>query len=321
MEKKSRTDPNEAHFLILRKLAHEEWLTRTSFEPPKPEKLYYMRQNQPKKSKILDKYIPHSTLISRLSELVHSNFIVKTDSGKLSKRKLPMMKYSLTFYGFIRLLQLCKEDQFYSDIFHNSEHFLPSVLVYQIRSLKSSKILDENKLFSILVDIAKHFDTQIDYDPRRDSGTTITRLFALSGKIHSKETKYVHVYNVFMKIRQINTDYNVERTFVASGNTEEEIKLQDGEQIGRVNRMFIFAFVNELIMRCYRINNRYIGYPKPDEAIFLLEILRFNKILKQIYFEQVDEILYQQGIERDTILDVQKSLRSKRSLISKKLHR
>ena len=79
-----------------------------------------------------------------------------------------------------------------------------------------------------------------------------------------------------------------------------------------------FAFVNELIMRCYRTNDRQKEYPRPDEAIFLLEILRFNKNLKQIYFEQVDEILYQQGIERDTILNVQKSLRSTKSLISRK---
>ena len=43
---KKRTDPNKAHFLILRKLAHKKSLTRTSFEPPKLEKLYFMRQKQ-----------------------------------------------------------------------------------------------------------------------------------------------------------------------------------------------------------------------------------------------------------------------------------
>ena len=318
MAKKSRTDPNEAHFLILRKLAHGKSLKRTTFEVPKPKKLHYMRQKETPPTKISDQYIPHSTLITRLEELVSSNFILELDSGNKSKKQLPIMEYRLTFYGIIRLLQLCKEDEFYPDVFRNSEHYLPIVIVNQIQLLIKSKIFGIKQLFSLLVDVAKKFDIQIDYEPRRDSGSTITRPFLLSGKENSSKTKYVHVFSVFMKIRQIHSDYNVERTFVSSGKTEQEIKLQDGGHILRINRMFIFAFVNELIMRCYRINDRHKEYPRPDEAIFLLEILRFNPILKQIYFEQVDEILYQQGIERDTILDVQKSLRSTKSLISRK---
>ena len=59
-----------------------------------------------------------------------------------------------------------------------------------------------------------------------------------------------------MKIRQINNDYNIEKTFVSSGDTEQEIIFQDGGHTLRVNRMFIFAFVNEVIMRCYRTNDR-----------------------------------------------------------------
>lgn len=318
MAKKSRTDPNETHFLILRKLAHGKSLERTAFEAPKLEKLYHMRQKETPQTKISDQYIPHSTLITRLEELVDSHFILEINSGKKSKKQLPIMEYRLTLYGFIRLLQLCKEKEFYSDLFQNSEHYLPSVIVNQIRLLIKSKIFGIKQLFLLLVDVAKKIDIQIDFEPRRDSGSTITRPFLLSGKENSSKTKYVHVFSVFMKIRQIHSDYNVERTFVSSGKTEQEIKLQDGEHILRINRMFIFAFVNELIMRCYRINDRHKEYPRPDEAVFLLEILRLDNTIKQIYFEQIDEILYQQEIERDTILDVQKSLRSTKSLISRK---
>ena len=265
-----------------------------------------------------EKYIPHSTLITRLKELVDSNLILETDSGILSKKKLSIMKYNITLYGFIRLLQLCEEDKFYLDIFQNSKIHSPSVIWNQIQMLIQSKMLDKKQLFAILVDIAKNIDIQIDYNPRRSSGTTISRPFFMSSSLYFKEIKWVHVFNVLMKIRQINNDYNIERTFIASGKTEKEIRLQDGIQFIEINRMFIFAFVNELIMRCYRTDGKYAKYLTLDEAPFLLETLRFNKILKRIYFETVDDILYQQGIERDTILNVQKSLRSKRSLISRK---
>ena len=220
-------------------------------------------------------------------------------------------------YGFIRLLQLCEEGTFYSDIFENSKTYLPFIISNQIQVLIQTKILDEKQLFSILVDVAKNIDIQIDYNPRRQHGSTISRPFIIPTTLLFKEIKWVHVFDVLIKVRQIDNDYNLRKTFIASGKTDEEIKIQDGTQTKKINEMLIFAFVNELIMRCYRLDGKYVGYPTPDEAPFLLEMLRFDPLLKRIYFDYVDDILYQQRIERDTIHNVKKSLRSTRSLTKK----
>lgn len=318
MAKKSRRDPKEEQFLILRKLASGGELKRRDFEEPKrrlkevKEKLEFGKNRS--------KYVPHSSLILRLDELVESHAIMKQNSGEESKKGLPIKEYYLTLFGFIRLLQLCEEEKFYSDIFKNSSRHLPKIIWFQIEKLLEIKMLSKEHLFFILVEIAKNTDIQIDFDPRNHPGIIGNRIYRMSSSLLMKDVKWIHVYDVEIKIKQIENVYPIHKTFITSGKTrsEKDKKQKDAKYMGDINKMFIFAFVNELIMRCYRLDGKYSKYITPDEAPFLLEILRFDNLLKRIYFDFVDDILYQQGIERDTILNVQKSLRSKRSLISRK---
>ena len=270
------------------------------------------------------KYIPHSSLILRLGKLIESHAIVEQNSGEKSKQGLPMKEYYLTFFGFIKLLQLCEKEKFYKDIFENASRHIPKIIWFQIEKFLHIKMLSKEHLFFILVEIAKNTDVQIDFNPKDSGGFIGDRICQIHSSLLKKDIKWIHVHDVEIKIKQIVNTFPLRRTFVTSGktNTKKDMKEKDSKFMIDLNRVFIFAFVNELIMRCYRIDDRFsrsdgnVKYVTSDEVPFLLEVLKLNDPLKRIYFENIDHILEQQRTEQDILMNVKKSLKSKRSLIS-----
>lgn len=324
MAKKNRRDPNDEQFLILRKLASNRQLRRGDFEQPKPTIKGIKDELELGRNK--SKYIPHSSLILRLNELIKSQSIIELDSGEKSKKGLVIKEYYLTFFGFIKLLQLCEKEKFYEDIFLNASKHIPKIIWFQIEKLIEIEMVSKEHLFFILIEIAKNTDLQIDFTPRDNAGIIGNRVYRFPSSLLDKKIKWIHVYDIEIKIKQIENTYPLRRTFITSGKTksQKDMKEKDSKFMGEINRMFVFAFVNELIMRCYRINDRFSKtdedskYITPDEAPFLLEVLKLDESLKRIYFEHIDYVLDQQRIEQETMINVKKSLKSKRSLISKK---
>lgn len=323
MTGKKRRDPKEEQFLILRKLASGGELERNDFEE---KRRFKGVEEELERGRNSSEYVPHSSLILRLEELVDLQSIVARDSGKKSKKGLPMKEYYLTLFGFIRLLQLCKKETFYKDIFENASRHIPKIIWFQIERLLKIKMLSKEHLFFILVEIAKNTDIQIDFNPKDNAGIIGNRVYKFSSSLLSEKIKWIHVHDVEIKIKQIENVYPLHKTFITYGKTKskKDMKEKDSKFIGEINRMFIFAFVHELIMRCYRINDRFskkdgdVKYVTSDEAPFLLEVLKLDESLKRIYFENIDYILDQQRIEQETMMDVKKYLKSKKSLISKK---
>lgn len=323
MAGKKRRDPKEEQFLILRKLASGGELERNDFEE---KRRFKGVKDELERGRNSSKYVPHSSLILRLDELVDLQSIVARESGKKSKKGLPMKEYYLTLFGFIRLLQLCKKETFYKDIFENASRHLPKIIWFQIEKILGIKMISKEHLFFILVEISKDTDIQIDFNPKDNAGIIGNRVYRFSSSLLRKEIKWIHVYDVEIKIKQIENKYPFHKTFITSGKTksQKDIKKKDFKVMGNINRMFIFAFVNELIMRCYRISDRFSKdqgkskYPTTDEAPFLLEVLKLDESLKKIYFENIDYILDQQRTEQEIMINVKKSLKSKESLISKK---
>lgn len=324
MAKKGRRDPDEEHFIILRKLASKGDLRRSDFEQPKLKIRGVKEELELRKNK--SKYIPHSSLRLRLDELVESGSIVEQNSGEKSKQGLPIKEYYLTFFGFIKLLQLCESEKFYSDIFNNASRHIPKIICIHMERLHGINMMSIEHLFFILVEVAKNTDIQIDFNPKSHAGTIGNRIYQMPSSLLLDEVKWIHVHDVEIKIKLIENVYPFHRTFITSGKTrsKNEMKEKDGKVLGDINRMFIFGFVNELIMRCYRVDDRFSRmdggskYITPDEAPFLLEVLRLDESIKKIYFENIDYILDQQWEETTTMKAVKKSLKSKRSLIPRK---
>lgn len=309
MSKKSRQTPNETYFRILRKLSARQTLRRKDFEQPKPTVTDVKTKFEHQKKTRL-KYIPHSSLILRLNELSDSHYIISKYSGKKSKRGDPILEYGITFFGFIKLLQLC-EGKFYSDIMKNTTHIAPKIIWIKIEQILETKILDEKQLFDILVTVAKNTEIQIDFNPRRTSGTTITKPISIPKALYfGDKIKWIHVFDVEMTIRQINHYYKIRETFLSYGKTrtKQEIKLEDFKQQRHINHMFIFAFTNELIMRCYRED----GYTKllhPMDKRFLLKIIKSDNILSKIFIDEVSAVELQQDDENEIVNKVKKALK------------
>jgi hypothetical protein len=318
LPKINRRDPNEENFLILRQLASKNSQKRRDFEEPKRKFKGVKDELEGGDNRF--KFIPHSSLILRLEKLVESCAIIEQNSGEKSKKGLIIKEYKLTFFGFIKLLQLCKKNKFYSDIFKNSSKNIPIIISFQIKKLLESKIFTEPQLFFILVDIANNIDIQIDFKAKENAGIIGDRIYQMPSLLLIKEIKWVHVYDIEIKIKQIENEYILHKTFIASGKTrsKKDMEQNDLEPHQEINKIFMFAFVNELIMRCYRTHEKYLGYMTPDELPFLLEMLRSNDILKKNYFKNIDHVLEQQRIEQNIMLGAKKSLKSKRSLISRK---
>lgn len=324
MPKINRRNPDEENFLILRQLASKREQIRTDFEEP-PRKFKGVKAEL-ERGKNRPLYIPHSSLILRLEKLLESHAIIEQDSGKISKKGLPIKKYSLTFFGFIKLLQLCKKEEFHNDIFENASVYIPKIIWFQIERLLEHKMMSKEHLFFILVEVAKNTDIQIDLDPKENAGIIGNRIYRFPSSLLAKEIKWVHIHDIEIKIKQIQNVYPFHRTFITHGKTTSKIDMQakDSKHMGDINKMFIFAFTHELIMRCYRIDDRFstrdgnIMYPTPDGAPYLLEFLKLNESLKRIYLTNIDYILDQQIIEQETMTTVKKILYSKKSLISRR---
>lgn len=324
MRKKGRRDPNEEHFLILRKLAIHREMRRGDFEEPR------RRFKGVKEDLELginrSKYIPHSSLRLRLDELSESNSVVEYNSGEKSKQGKPIMEYYLTFFGFIKLLQLCEKEKFYKDIFENSSRYLPKIIWIQMERLIKSKMISKEHLFFILIEISKNTSILIDYFPKESAGIIGNRVYRFPSSLLNEKIKWVHVHDIEIKIKQIENIFPIHKTFITHGktNSKKDMREKDFKFMGDINRLFIFAFVNELIMRCYRTDDRFsrsdggTKYFTEDEVPFLLEALKIGESIKKIYFEHIEEILYRHGMELDTMKNIKKSLKSKRSLISGK---
>lgn len=308
----------------MRQLASKREQKRRDFEEPKRK--FKGVTEELERGKNRSKYIPHSTLILRLEKLLESHVIVEQNSGEKSKKGLPIKEYYLTLFGFIRLLQLCEKETFYEDIFNNCSRYLPKIIWFQIERLLEIKMFSKEHLFFILIEVAKNTDIQIDFNPKNNRGFIGTRLYQIPSSLLKKDIKWIHVHDIEIKIKQIKNVYPLRRTFTTYGktNSKKEMKEKDSKHLGEINRLFIFAFVNELIMRCYRLEDRFsrkdggLKYITSDETPFLLEVLKLDEFLKKIYFEHIGEISYQQSIEQNTMINVKKSLKNKRSLITPK---
>lgn len=324
MPKINRREPDEENFLILRQLASKREQTRTDFEEP-PRKIKGIK-DELDLGKNRSRYIPHSSLILRLKKLVESRAIIEQNSGKTSKKGLPIMKYSLTFFGFIKLLQLCEREEFHNDIFENASVYIPKIIWFQIEQLLEHEMMSKEHLFFILVEVAKNTDIQIDLDPKDHAGTIGNRVYRFPSSLLAKEIRWIHIHDIEIKIKQIQNVYSLHRTFITYGKARSKKDMQEknSKTLGDINKMFIFAFTHELIMRCYRTDDRFsksdgnMKYPTYDEAPYLLEFLKLNESLKNIYLTNIDYILDQQRIEQETMTNVTKILKTKKSLISRK---
>lgn len=154
----------EEYFIILKKLAETKHhvLQRKDFEIPKVKGKSISEELEKIPQK--EDYIPHSTLITRLNELVENYLVRKYDSGLRSKRHLPIFEYDLTLFGLVKLLQLWSGKESLLGVW-NAMTRLADILPYK-RNLE--EVFTKNQLTETLSQVCKNISIDIVKDPKKN---------------------------------------------------------------------------------------------------------------------------------------------------------
>lgn len=309
MPKIDRRSPESDHYLILRKLSSGKNLRRKDFEIPRLKTLEF--NDEVKSRKIRNEYVSHSSLRLRLDELIKTSSVVQIQTRDKSKKGEPISEFYITFFGIVKMLQL-HGDSFDEEIFSNSLRHIPFALSDVIEKLTESKILDKETILHLLVSCAKSFDLLIDYKPNENAGIIGDRLYNFPSTLLLK--KWVHVYDVQIKIKQISTTYSFHQTFIASGETRKksEIKEKTGKIILKINQLFIFCFIHELIMTAFRIP-RPKKYPTPDTLHLVIDVIKSNKLTRKIYLENIQNSISVQSEELNVLTMVSKGFKDEKN--------
>jgi len=307
--KKTRRTKDQEYFIILRKLALVEELKRGDFEFPKVKGKAISQSLDPIVPH--DSYVPHSSLIDRLTELKEIESIDVFDSGLRSKKNLPILEYAITSLGMIKLFQLCKETDLLSDVWTNMSR-LPYLLMYR-RTLKN--YFKKKQLFDTLVTVCKNIKIEIDNEPQKFTpgkfymGVTVSDL--LEGK------KGIKVYYVFLTVKHNNFVSTVFKRYpvYAKKDHKGRIRFMIAPAYVGINKFVTCAFFHELILRCSNIDFADKGYPLEGKVV-VMEILRRDKDLGATYLDFLQTIEWQRNREKKLLDEIKTKISRKRSLLS-----
>lgn len=296
MKKQSK---ESAYFIILKKLLKSQFtLTRSDFEQ-KRKKLTFDEVPQ-KKSR---ERVSHSSLILRLEELKIMEAIKEIKSGKRAKTGLSIPAYHLTFIGMIKLLQLCDEKKFNSDIFNNLRY----LILIQYPPIK--KMFSNKQIFETLVRIAKNTTIIVERGTENNE-SRFQELFELgfmqfmtaSELLADKKDKII--YYIAIKRHYSNFSYVLrERIPVYRVRRENKTSLNI-DAIVKMNKMVTYAFYDELIQRCNDLEDfpeKYIG---KNGIVQLCGIIHRHPILKELFLDHSRKINDQFEIQKEQLTRV-----------------
>jgi len=306
--KRQRNSKESAYFIILKKLLlTKDILERKDFEIPK------VKDTIIEKGKTsTEEYVPHSTLILRLEELKKIEAIKEMDSGRMSKKDLPIRSYYLTFFGIIKLLQICDEKKFNSDIFHNLE----SLSFISVKLL--SEVFSKKQIFETLMHVCKNTRIKIVHNPKNfiddDFFIRYTAADMLNGKHGTK------IYLLKIKRDYLNFSYVIDEQITIHGIKKRgKIVFSTAKAIVPFNKTVSCAFYDELIQRCIHKN----GYPKKhtrnSAIVWLCEYIKWAIPLNDNFLNYLEKLTRQFEDQSKYITNISQAVNGKKSARTKLL--
>lgn len=298
------------HFIILRKLSDQSKLGRTDFEYPRK------KVRDSKFDDILEprdqERIPHASLIKRLDELLKDGSIQEIKTKDRSKKGLPIRRYKITFFGFIKLLGLSSDKGFLSDVMKNVKLYF-FLLSDEFNFLIPT--FSEHQLFDTITAVCKDTTIEIDLEAknRRKKKSTKISSIGIPSTILLKNVKWAHQYYIEIKVHLLESTYLLKRSITISGIKKDESK-EDVKPFLMISGLINSAFFYELLMRCKRQGSKFSGYPHGKEIITtIIERLKGNMILRPSYLEFLRHIESKHNAEGQVMKQFISSLSSKRS--------
>lgn len=275
-----------SQLFILRKLADGSQLPSPAFESSR-SKLNFRDTNDGVKNK---EGIPHSSTVKRLHELLESESIRIVKGETQSKKKF----YEIDLLGYIKLLSLCNENEFYPDIMENYRKYMP-LFSNTVDNLKSH--FTEKQLFETMVSVCKNSKIEIIYD--RDKKRKDPHSFSVfsSARFMLKEYEWVRTYTIEIKVRQLKFT----STFIRSktvGGVVKDIRKKTGQALTLITGLLHSAFIYELIMRCERPYKEFSTYPKDPKVIkSVIDHAINNTVLLPFFIQFLEDIKARQDLE------------------------
>ncbi len=274
-------------------------LQRKDFETPKVKGKFLVEEMDAKAPK--GEYVPHSTLISRLEELKKMSMIVEYDSGKRSKKKLPIKEYSITFLGLLKLFQLESDKKSLSDIWNKIT--VSSHLITYKRMLEY--IFTKKQLTDTLRSVYENVNINIITEPKKKSKSEriqdSTAWELLKGKFGVK----IYVVEITMNFPLFSHTI-IEQILIHAQKINGKIKFLDNQAVVVINKIIICAFLHELVIRSSLVEYVKRGYPR-EKGKFLILHLKQDNELSTIYKGFLDKIENQRRFEEDIIKEIRKS--------------
>lgn len=301
--KKQRRSKEEEYKTILRKLIKSQGLTRKDFEAPKVKGKSYVDKLDSKLRK--EDFVPHSSLIDRLNELVKLEVIEEFYSGNISKKGLPIMEYEITWLGTIFLLQLCDESKYLPNILPNISN-IPHIWL-AVKSL--TKVFSKKQIFETLVSVAKNIRIEIEKDPLNQKiregwlpGLTAWEL--LKGK------NGIKIYFLELRLNHGRSSHLIRERFSVFGEKRHgKIVFPNVRHEIKIIKLFSVSFFHELILRCTRDEIKYLKYPREIGRKLVLMRLSHYKEMKDEYVELLEKVETAREQESIMIKNIKKALK------------
>ncbi len=291
----------EEYLIILKKLAKNGPQTRPDFERPrfKANTVFSGIESVPEK----DDFIPHSTLIDRLKDLIEIEAIEEFDSGKKSKKKLPIMEYDISLLGIIKMLQLCNEHEFQSDILPNIYRL--SIIWYFVKPL--TKVFSRTQIYETLVHVCKNTTVVIEKDPMKVDLTKY-HIPLISAYDLLKGKNGIKTFIIESKVDQLHSSCLLTNKFSAYGKKlKEKVIFSNIKPISEINNIVTAMFFHELIFRCSNPSYLSKKYPFQGKRI-LLQWINSEKQFKTIYSNFLQKIKNQQLEENQILFEIESKI-------------
>lgn len=288
-----RDKKENQYFLILCKLLTKEKLLRPDFERPKKQ----ITRFDEKINNELRKHIPHSTLINRLDELKELVSLIEIDTGNLSKRGLPLFSYSITSFGFVKLLSLCDPKNIPKEVSDSIQFYLPKIS-YNWDFL--CELFDSKLLYETLIDVCKNLEIRIAVF-NKNSTTPDPLFYVTAAELLTK--KNFRILRISAKVENETSSYTLQKRFTVyeSGrNNPPQFRFYKIE--ADLMNMVSVLFYHKLLVRCG--NSNFKDYPTSGR-ILVKEIIKSETNLNEIYREFLSDISNEAGRELDFITTLQ----------------
>jgi len=287
-----RIEKESQYLVILGRLLDKKFIVSRDFEPPQAKPQY----KDPKLAYEYNvtKYLPHSTAFDRIAELRNSLQIHGVPSGIKSRKQLDMLKYTLTFNGYVSFLQLSERPSF-SRLLAGIRRFLPELNNY-VKSMRS--LYTDKEIIDIFLQTASNTIIEITHYKSPNVDTDI------DNKSFRNKKRYYYKHSI--KVPQISFIYELRKSSTLSYETSlsnDEIK----SLFWSIRFAFANAIIHESLIRQIREKPEFeedVDSAKVRETSLLRNYLRQEPILGNSYREFLHLLQHQQNAESFAIQEL-----------------